>query len=97
MNRAFGEIKTLRLPKKLSPGGSDQHRGFAFVDFHSKADAKVCSIYCLTFRHFKENCLIFLFIFSRHSKRFASQLIFMVEDWFWNGLINLMKTKILVY
>lgn len=38
--RAFGEIKTLRLPKKLSPG-SDQHRGFAFVDYHSKADAKM--------------------------------------------------------
>ncbi|CAH2096088.1 unnamed protein product [Euphydryas editha] len=37
--RAFGEIKTLRLPKKLTPG-SDQHRGFAFVDFYSKADAK---------------------------------------------------------
>lgn len=40
--RAFGEIKTLRLPKKLTPG-SDQHRGFAFVDYHSKADAKVCA------------------------------------------------------
>lgn len=38
--RAFGEIKTLRLPKKLSPG-SEQHRGFAFIDYHSKADAKV--------------------------------------------------------
>ncbi|XP_014367177.2 probable RNA-binding protein 19 [Papilio machaon] len=37
--RAFGEIKTLRLPKKLTTG-SEQHRGFAFVDFHSKADAK---------------------------------------------------------
>ncbi|KAJ8722161.1 hypothetical protein PYW08_004563 [Mythimna loreyi] len=37
--RAFGEIKTLRLPKKLTPG-ADQHRGFAFVDYHSKADAK---------------------------------------------------------
>ncbi|XP_050680009.1 probable RNA-binding protein 19 [Leptidea sinapis] len=37
--RAFGEIKTLRLPKKLTPG-ADQHRGFAFVDFYSKADAK---------------------------------------------------------
>ncbi|CAH0398282.1 unnamed protein product [Chilo suppressalis] len=37
--RAFGEIKTLRLPKKLTPG-SEQHRGFAFVDYHSKADAK---------------------------------------------------------
>lgn len=38
--RAFGEIKTLRLPKKLTTG-SEQHRGFAFVDFHSKSDAKV--------------------------------------------------------
>ncbi|CAH0691925.1 unnamed protein product [Spodoptera exigua] len=37
--RAFGEIKTLRLPKKLTPG-SDQHRGFAFVDYYTKADAK---------------------------------------------------------
>lgn len=37
--RVFGEIKTLRLPKKLTPG-ADQHRGFAFVDFYSKADAK---------------------------------------------------------
>lgn len=38
--RAFGEIKTLRLPKKLQPG-AEQHRGFAFVDYHSKTDAKV--------------------------------------------------------
>lgn len=37
--RAFGDIKSLRLPKKLTTG-SDQHRGFAFVDFYSKADAK---------------------------------------------------------
>ncbi|XP_072949367.1 probable RNA-binding protein 19 [Epargyreus clarus] len=35
--RAFGEIKTLRLPKKFS---SDQHRGFAFIDYFTKADAK---------------------------------------------------------
>ncbi|KAL4715426.1 hypothetical protein ACJJTC_015329 [Scirpophaga incertulas] len=37
--RAFGEIKSLRLPKKLTPG-SEQHRGFAFVDYYSKSDAK---------------------------------------------------------
>ncbi|XP_041979316.1 probable RNA-binding protein 19 [Aricia agestis] len=37
--RAFGEIKTVRLPKKLTTG-SDQHRGFAFIDYYSKADAK---------------------------------------------------------
>jgi len=35
---AFGEIKSLRLPKKMSGTGS--HRGFAFVDFLTKQDAK---------------------------------------------------------
>ncbi|XP_023933162.1 probable RNA-binding protein 19, partial [Lingula anatina] len=34
----FGEIKSVRLPKKLSGTGS--HRGFGFVDFLSKQDAK---------------------------------------------------------
>ncbi|CAH3029352.1 unnamed protein product, partial [Porites evermanni] len=34
----FGEIKTLRLPQKLS--GSGTHRGFAFVEFLTKQDAK---------------------------------------------------------
>jgi len=34
----FGEIKTLRLPQKLS--GTGTHRGFAFVDFLTKQDAK---------------------------------------------------------
>ena len=37
----FGEIKTLRLPQKLS--GTGTHRGFAFVDFLTKQDAKVSS------------------------------------------------------
>lgn len=46
--RAFGEIKTLRLPKKLTPG-AEQHRGFAFCDYHSKADAKV--YFKTTFKH----------------------------------------------
>ncbi|KAK3911907.1 putative RNA-binding protein 19 [Frankliniella fusca] len=36
--KVFGEIKTLRLPKKMVGTGS--HRGFAFVDFQSKNDAK---------------------------------------------------------
>lgn len=35
---AFGEIKTLRLPKKMAGTGS--HRGFAFVDFLTKQEAK---------------------------------------------------------
>ncbi|KAG7481084.1 hypothetical protein MATL_G00063030 [Megalops atlanticus] len=34
----FGELKTVRLPKKVSGTGS--HRGFGFVDFITKQDAK---------------------------------------------------------
>lgn len=37
----FGELKTVRLPKKAT--GSGKHRGFAFVDFLTKQDAKVCA------------------------------------------------------
>ncbi|XP_050400341.2 probable RNA-binding protein 19 [Patella vulgata] len=36
--KVFGEIKFVRLPKKLS--GTGTHRGFGFVDFLSKEDAK---------------------------------------------------------
>lgn len=38
---AFGELKSIRIPKKMAPG-EDAHRGFGFVDFISKSDAKVC-------------------------------------------------------
>uniref|UniRef100_A0A3P8WIP7 Probable RNA-binding protein 19 n=1 Tax=Cynoglossus semilaevis TaxID=244447 RepID=A0A3P8WIP7_CYNSE len=34
----FGELKTVRLPKKAT--GSGNHRGFGFVDFLTKQDAK---------------------------------------------------------
>ncbi|NWR64414.1 RBM19 protein, partial [Bucorvus abyssinicus] len=34
----FGELKTVRLPKKTAGAGS--HRGFGFVDFLTKQDAK---------------------------------------------------------
>ena len=34
--KTFGSLKGIRLPKKVT--GS--HRGFAFVDFHSKEEAK---------------------------------------------------------
>ncbi|MBN3300036.1 RBM19 protein, partial [Amia calva] len=34
----FGELKTVRLPKKVS--GTGAHRGFGFVDFLTKQDAK---------------------------------------------------------
>lgn len=38
--KAFGELKSIRIPKKMTPG-EDSHRGFGFVDFNTKADAKV--------------------------------------------------------
>ncbi|XP_040272573.1 probable RNA-binding protein 19 [Bufo bufo] len=34
----FGELKTVRLPRKMA--GSGSHRGFGFVDFVTKKDAK---------------------------------------------------------
>lgn len=37
--KTFGELKAVRLPKKMGPG-SEQHRGFGFIDFVSKSDAK---------------------------------------------------------
>ncbi|ALC48638.1 CG3335 [Drosophila busckii] len=37
--KAFGELRSLRIPKKMTPG-EDAHRGFGFVDFTSKAEAK---------------------------------------------------------
>lgn len=36
--RTFGELKGLRMPKKMV--GTGTHRGFAFVDYNSKTDAK---------------------------------------------------------
>lgn len=38
-SRTFGELKFVRLPKKLV--GTGPHRGFGFVEFLSKHDAKV--------------------------------------------------------
>lgn len=36
--KAFGELKAVRLPKKLV--GVEKHRGFAFVEYYTKSDAK---------------------------------------------------------
>jgi len=41
VHSVFGELKSLRIPKKLS--GTGTHRGFGFADFLTKEDAKVCS------------------------------------------------------
>lgn len=38
--KAFGELTSIRIPKKMTPG-EDAHRGFGFVDFVTKSDAKV--------------------------------------------------------
>ncbi len=37
-SRPFGELKSVRLPKKSI--GSGSHRGFAFIEFLTKQDAK---------------------------------------------------------
>ncbi|XP_055681247.1 probable RNA-binding protein 19 [Lutzomyia longipalpis] len=37
--KAFGELRSVRLPLKVTPG-EKTHRGFGFVDFFSKSDAK---------------------------------------------------------
>lgn len=36
--KAFGELKAVRLPKKLI--GAEQHRGFGFVEYYTKSEAK---------------------------------------------------------
>ena len=36
----FGSLKMVRLPKKLSADGGGEHRGFGFVEFSTKQDAK---------------------------------------------------------
>ncbi|XP_017048334.1 probable RNA-binding protein 19 [Drosophila ficusphila] len=37
--KAFGELRSLRIPKKATTG-EEAHRGFGFVDYMSKAEAK---------------------------------------------------------
>lgn len=37
--KVFGDLKAVRLPKKLV--GDEKHRGFAFVEYSTKKDAKV--------------------------------------------------------
>ena len=48
----FGELKTARLPKKFS--GTGTHRGFGFIDFLTKQDAKVRFTMKYTVRHCDE-------------------------------------------
>ncbi|CAG7830076.1 unnamed protein product [Allacma fusca] len=36
--KTFGELKAIRLPMKLD--GSGEHRGFCFIDYHTKLEAK---------------------------------------------------------
>lgn len=38
--RAFGELKAVRLPKKISSSEEDSHKGYGFVDFLTSGDAK---------------------------------------------------------
>ena len=52
--KTFGEIKAVRLPMKLD--GSGEHRGFCFIDFHVKQDAKV---YC-ALKNFTYHCMLYV-------------------------------------
>ncbi|XP_011167402.1 probable RNA-binding protein 19 isoform X1 [Solenopsis invicta] len=36
--KSYGELKAVRLPKKLI--GTEKHRGFAFIEYYTKTDAK---------------------------------------------------------
>ncbi|XP_050073836.1 probable RNA-binding protein 19 [Anopheles maculipalpis] len=38
--KPFGDINTLRLPKKMAASADESHRGFGFVDFVEESDAK---------------------------------------------------------
>ncbi|XP_052564586.1 probable RNA-binding protein 19 [Culex pipiens pallens] len=38
--KVFGELKSVRLPKKMVSGADESHRGFCFVDFMAEPDAK---------------------------------------------------------
>ncbi|KFB52930.1 AGAP005249-PA-like protein [Anopheles sinensis] len=38
--KVFGDIQSLRLPKKMAAGADESHRGFCFVDFVQEPDAK---------------------------------------------------------
>lgn len=63
--KAFGEIKSLRIPKKMTPG-EDSHRGFGFVDFNTKSDAKVCFI---------ANRMLVFSVFSKLNLNFRKHLM----------------------
>ncbi|KAL5276299.1 RBM19 family protein [Megaselia abdita] len=38
--KAFGELKAVRLPKKISSSEEDSHKGYGFVDFNTSGEAK---------------------------------------------------------
>ena len=57
----FGELKSLRIPKKLS--GTGTHRGFGFADFLTKEDAKVSWLSTRS-PHVSINCAFCLMFFQ---------------------------------
>lgn len=79
---AFGELKSLRIPKKMTPG-EDSHRGFGFVDFNTKSDAKVrMSVQFIDRNKFIGNGLHY----RKHLRHCATVRICMDVVWCWNGL-----------
>ena len=43
--RTFGELNAVRLPQKMAGVGTGSHRGFAFVEFTTRQDAKVSPLW----------------------------------------------------
>lgn len=74
--KAFGEIKALRLPKKMT-SGPEQHRGFAFIDYVTKSDAKVIIHFIIILSFIN----LFSCGFSALLKLFPKALIYMVDGW----------------
>lgn len=84
----FGELKTVRLPKKAV--GSGSHRGFGFIDFITKQDAKVCGS---SRPRTLMKCLFLAIVFDRScrcpsrkpSRPSATAPICTGDAWCWSG------------
>lgn len=81
LSRPFGELKAVRLPKKMA--GNESHRGFAFIDFITKQDAKVeftLVTVCVT-----AFIKYFIAISRERLTVYQQAPIYTGDDWYWSG------------